>query len=75
VNHDASWDYFVLPEAWKEICKGHDPQAIAQALADAGLLVRGAGGRLSISAHIPQHGQLRLYHLKSALLGGGRRDE
>jgi putative DNA primase/helicase len=75
-NREAAWDYYVLPEAMKEICKGHDHKAICRALAKAGLLVpAGTDDKLSISMHVPQHGQVRLYHLKAALLGGDRRDE
>jgi putative DNA primase/helicase len=72
---DDAWDYYVLPRAWSEICKGYDSKAAASALAERGLLVRGDDRKLSISLHVPQHRQVRLYHLKAAILGGDRCDE
>ena len=69
---DASWDFFVLPEAWRsEVCKGHDPGTIAKTLLALGHLVPGEGGKAQVKPRVPRQGTPRLYHVKDTLLEAG----
>lgn len=62
--------YYILPEGWKEICKGHDPQAIAKELWKRGALSRGSDGKFSIATRLPGHGVSRCYVLHAERLYG-----
>jgi uncharacterized protein (DUF927 family) len=66
------WTYFVLPEAWKaEVCRGLDPARVADVLHRLGLLERGEGRNWARKERVPSEGQLRLFALKPAIVGGG----
>jgi putative DNA primase/helicase len=70
VRGDAT-EYLIPPETWRaEICKGHDPNRVARALADASWLSRGEGDRLQTKIYIPGVGKIRLYVVRGSILGG-----
>ena len=66
----GAWGYFILPETWRdEVCKGHDPRMIADALGRRRLLKMGADGKRSRSMKVPGYGRVRLYHLPAGIIG------
>ena len=68
-------EYYILPEAWKEICYGHDPKATARVLAERGHLLTGSEGRLTKTCRLPGLGLVRVYRLRASLLAEGDRFE
>lgn len=69
------WDYYATTTAWKEICAGFDPRALAATLAEKGmLLIPSRGSRRAKLVRVPGHGQLRLYHLPGVILQGDHHD-
>lgn len=68
--------WYVFPESFKsEICKGHDPQAVARLLHQRGYLeVKASEKDRSgfITRHsLPGEGQRRVYHILPAIMAGG----
>jgi putative DNA primase/helicase len=64
-------EFLIPPETWRgEICKGHDPNRVARALADAGWLSCGEEDRLQTKIHVPGVGKIRLYVVRGSILGG-----
>jgi uncharacterized protein (DUF927 family) len=71
-NAADEWEYLIPPETWRnEVCKGHDAKLVARELAARGWLLPGSDGKTSVSMYVPGHGQMKLYRLTSATLGGG----
>jgi uncharacterized protein (DUF927 family) len=68
-------EFFIFPEVWKgEICKGHDPSAVAHLLAKCGALKKSDGdeGRLTRSLSLPGEGKRRVYHITPEIWSGER---
>lgn len=64
---DVSWEYFVLPEAWRSVvCQGYDPEAVAQTLKQAGCL-RHEKDRLTDSQRLPGIGKTKCYRITPAI--------
>ncbi|MBL0313899.1 MAG: DUF927 domain-containing protein [Holophagaceae bacterium] len=64
------WDFFITPEAWKEVCQGFTASSVARACADAGILEPDEKSqRSSRSMKIPGHGKARCYIIRAAALG------
>lgn len=58
-------EYLVLSESFKsEVCKGLDSKRAARVLADAGLLVPGADGKMSQCQRLPGFDKPRVYVLR-----------
>jgi len=53
--------FYVMPEAWKEICAGIDPKRTARLLGDRGMLRRDSAGGNTCPVNIPTIGKMRLY--------------
>ena len=53
--------FYVMPEAWKEICAGIDPKRTARLLADRGMLRRDSAGGNSCPVNVPTIGKMRVY--------------
>jgi uncharacterized protein (DUF927 family) len=73
------WDYYVLPEVWRdEVCRGHDPKALAKVMIARGLLVPGDGNHFAKSERVPGYTKktkkMRLYHIPAAILAGDDHD-
>jgi putative DNA primase/helicase len=67
-KENGSWDYFVLPTAFREeVCKGHDATFISRAMLAEGML-KGCDDRPSRVVSIPGHGKMRVYHVTSEIL-------
>ena len=66
----SRWEYFVLPEAWKdELAKGVDPVMLAKALVERKLMRSGSDGKNSVSVSIPEnHGKVRVYNILPEIL-------
>jgi putative DNA primase/helicase len=63
------WDYFVTTSAWKEeVCRGLDSRRLAATLAQRGYVVVADATHVAKSVRVPDHGQLRLYHIRSSFL-------
>jgi uncharacterized protein (DUF927 family) len=60
-------EYFVLPEAFKEICSGFTPTWAAKVLADRGIIPRDGQGKTSQSKNLPGMGRTRCYHFTGRL--------
>ncbi|UPJ63521.1 DUF927 domain-containing protein [Bradyrhizobium sp. 191] len=61
------WDYYVTTTAWKEICTGLDPRRTAAMLRQKGYL-DAEGKHNAKSVRVPDHGKMRLYHIRSTFL-------
>jgi putative DNA primase/helicase len=70
------WDYYITTSAWRDdVCCGLDRQAVAQQLADRGMLLMPAtGSHRSKSVTVPGHGKLRLYHIPARFLEEDREE-
>jgi uncharacterized protein (DUF927 family) len=65
----APWAYYITTSTWKdEVCKGYDARLIAKELVARGLLEPDPKGKHAQSVAVPGVGQLRVYHLKAAIL-------
>ena len=64
--------YYVFSQTFRdEVCAGFDASLIARALADRGMLLPGADGKLTRSERLPNIGTQRLYVLTPTLLEEG----
>lgn len=68
--------WYIFPESFKaEVCKGHDPKAVAVLLHQRGYLEGGSAGKdrsAFASRHtLPGEGQRRVYHILPAIMEGG----
>jgi putative DNA primase/helicase len=61
------WQYYVLPKAWKEITKGYNPNTIANAMIERGLMLNKEKGHLTSKIRTPE-GLLRVYCLSPNIL-------
>ena len=62
------WDYYVTTTAWKEVCAGLDPRRTAAMLKQKGHLDSGEGAHIAKTVRVPDHGKMRLYHIRSTFL-------
>jgi uncharacterized protein (DUF927 family) len=67
----GDWHYYVLPEQWKEICRGYDARAIAQALSARGFLLRSEKDKLTSKLRTPDGPRVSTYHLSPRLFDQG----
>ncbi|HEO9718318.1 TPA: DUF927 domain-containing protein [Morganella morganii subsp. morganii] len=68
-GHDPSIAFYVLPSAWKEICKGYDSRKVARLCVKKGWLEAGKDGRTQTSIRLPEIGLKRVYLFNSQILG------
>lgn len=64
----AAYEYYVLPETFKEIVKGFDRGLAIQVLKESGLLVLGTD-KAATTIKPPGHGSMRAYRFSSKVLG------
>jgi len=68
---EEGWDYFVTPSAWaEEVCRGLNPQAVAAAMIERGLLQPQDERHRAKSVTVPGIGKVRVYHIPAGFLGG-----
>jgi putative DNA primase/helicase len=71
-DEDSRSVFLILPEVFKtEVCKGLDPMRVAQTLAARKLLWSEGGGHLTLKRSLPDLGSVRVYAVRSAILGDG----
>lgn len=62
-------EYIFLPEAWKEVCAGMDPGAVAKVLVDRGLMQIGGDGKPQVKQRLPGIPKpARCYMVSSSIL-------
>lgn len=62
------WDLYVTPTAWKEVCAGFDPRRLAAVMKEKGFIDSGDGSHIGKTVRVPDHGKMRLYHIRSTFL-------
>ncbi|MBA2397892.1 MAG: DUF927 domain-containing protein [Bradyrhizobium sp.] len=62
------WDFYITPTAWKEVCAGFDPRRTAAVFKQRGYIDSGDGVHLAKTIRVPDHGKMRLYHVRSTFL-------
>ncbi len=67
-TEDEKVIYYVLPEGWKEICRGCDAKLIASAMADRGIINPDNDGKFQRRVRLPGMGVRRCYEIDAALL-------
>lgn len=60
--------FMILPEGWKEICRGYHPGRAAKLCLDAGWLLPGNDGKAQVQVRLPDIGRARVYRITSACL-------
>lgn len=61
--------FYILPEGWREICKGRDPAKAAKLAMDAGLIAEHDAGKMQKNIRIPGAGKtVRCYALGDNVL-------
>jgi putative DNA primase/helicase len=60
--------YYVLPEGWKEICRGYDAKAIASAMVDRRIIDPDNEGKFQRKVRLPGMGSRRCYEIDGARL-------
>ena len=72
-SQDDQTTYYILPESFKEVCKGHSPARAARVLRDAGLLLPNGKNLKRLSPNLPGLGRVACYVL--AFDFGGEENE
>jgi uncharacterized protein (DUF927 family) len=68
----ADREWWVPPQVWKaEVCSGFDPQFVARALAERGMLRRQGGNVLQCTVNIGGGQRVRAYVLIAGIVEGG----
>ncbi len=60
--------FYVLPEAWKELCQGFDPKLIAKALVERSIIQPDNDGKFQKPVRLPGMGVRRCYEIHSSTL-------
>jgi len=60
--------FFVLPEAWKELCQGFDPKLIARSLVERGVIQPDSDGKFQKRVRLPGMGVRRCYEIHASAL-------
>ncbi|MBG3013104.1 DUF927 domain-containing protein [Proteus mirabilis] len=68
-NGESSITFYVLPTAWKEICKGFDARKVVRLCVEKGWLETGKDGKPQTSIRLPEIGVKRVYIFNSEVLG------
>ena len=64
----AGFEYLVLPETFKEICKGFNPTFAAKTLSQKGILVTDNQGKPQTNHRLPGMGVKKVYYFRPAVL-------
>lgn len=60
--------FFILPEGWREICRGFSPARAARLCQEAKCLLPGSEGKYQSQVRLPEIGKARVYRLTSRIL-------
>ena len=68
---DETWEYLIMREAWRtEVCRGHNANVVAAALAKVGWLAKGEGKNLARNCRVPGVGTDRFFVITPAFMTG-----
>ena len=69
-QQSGKWEYFVLPEQWKnELAKGYNAAALAKEMVKRGMIIP-EGRKTSASVRLGRHGNMRVYRLAPGIISG-----
>jgi putative DNA primase/helicase len=68
VTKDTGNEYYILPGAFREICKGMNMATTLKFLDDNGYIVKAPDGRKQPQKRLPNIGQTRVYHLTAKIM-------
>ncbi|MDC9581199.1 DUF927 domain-containing protein [Xenorhabdus sp. PR6a] len=68
-NQEPTIQFYVLPTAWKEICKGFDSRKVVRLCVEKGWLETGKDGKAQTSIRLPEIGVKRVYVFNNEVLG------
>ncbi|CDH00938.1 DUF927 domain-containing protein [Xenorhabdus bovienii] len=68
-NQEPTIQFYVLPTAWKEICKGFDSRKVVRLCIEKGWLETGKDGKAQTSIRLPEIGVKRVYVFNNEVLG------
>ena len=60
--------FFILPEGWREMCRGFSPARAARLCLEAECLLPGSDGKYQSQVRLPEIGKARVYRLTSRIL-------
>lgn len=60
--------FFILPEGWREICRGFSPARAVRLCQEAECLLPGSDGKYQSQVRLPEIGKARVYRLTSRIL-------
>ncbi|APF10252.1 hypothetical protein BKC11_13690 [Salmonella enterica subsp. enterica serovar Typhimurium] len=60
--------FFILPEGWREVCRGFSPARAARLCQEAECLQPGSDGKYQSQVRLPEIGKTRVYRLTSRIL-------
>lgn len=69
LDKDGRQEFYILPSVWRtEVCAGSDHKMVAQAMAERGLLIPSADGRLTRKERLGGPGTQWVYRITPAIL-------
>ena len=69
-SDDGGSEWLILKEVFKrQVCQGFDPKHVAKVLKQMGFLVADTTGSSTYPVRLPSLGQVRVYRIKSSILG------
>jgi putative DNA primase/helicase len=69
-SFSKKWEYFVLPEQWKnELAKGYNAAALAKEMVKREMIIP-QGGKTSAAVRLGRHGNMRVYRLAPGIISG-----
>ncbi len=60
--------FHILPEGWREMCRGFSPARAARLCLEAECLLPGSDGKYQSQVRLPEIGKARVYRLTSRIL-------
>ncbi len=67
LNSDGVYEFYVLPEAFKEICSGHNVKLATKYLIERGIIEPDSAGKSQKAKRLPNMGQQRCYHFTAKI--------
>jgi len=67
LNNDGEYEFYVLPEAFKEICLGHNIKLATKYLIERGIIAPDGAGKSTKAKRLPNMGQKRCYHFTAKI--------
>lgn len=67
LNNDGVYEFYVLPEAFKEICSGQNLKLATKYLVERGIIEPDSAGKSQKAKRLPNMGQQRCYHFTAKI--------